>query len=172
MVNRLLSVIFVVIVAAFALLCTPLRAKADGTGVVEGVVKNASGQPLSGAYVKLHDAEMRLTFMVISQAQGRYSAKNLPPGKYVVQGIGNGFQSAPMPVEVSASKPAKADLSLSSPQPAQLANGWPGRPGKVGGVEMWMHEPQTPLVDGAGKEILEAEVQAMPRDRAHRAAAF
>ncbi|MBZ5644485.1 MAG: carboxypeptidase regulatory-like domain-containing protein [Acidobacteriia bacterium] len=155
MANRSHSVIFVAIIASFALLCTPLRAKADGTGIVEGVVKNASGQPLSGAYVKLHDAEMRLTFMVISQAQGRYSARNLPPGKYVVQGIGNGFQSAPMPVEVSASKPAKADLSLSSPQPAQLANGWPGRPGKVGGVEMWIHEPQTPLVDDAGKEILE-----------------
>ena len=107
MVNRMRSMIFVAIVAVFALLCTPLRAKADGTGIVEGVVKNASGQPLSGAYVKLHDAEMRLTFMVISQAQGRYSAKNLPPGKYVVQGIGNGFQSAPMPVEVSAEQAGK-----------------------------------------------------------------
>ncbi len=152
--NRSLSAIFAIIVAAFVLLRAPVPARADGTGVVEGVVKSASGQSLPGAYVKLHDAELRLTFMVISQPQGRYSARNLPPGKYVVQGIGNGFQSAPVAVEVSAGKPAKADLSLSSPQPAQLANGWPGRPGKVGGVEMWMHEPQTPLAEGEGKQIV------------------
>lgn len=92
--------------------------------------------------------------MVISQAQGRYSAKNLPLGKYVVQGIGAGFQSSPEPVDVAAGKPTKADLSLTFPQPATLANGWPGRPGKVGGVEIWIHEPQTPLVDGEGKEIV------------------
>ena len=110
---------------------------------------------MPGAYVKLYDSEKRLTFMVISQAQGRYIARNLPPGKYVVQGIGDGMQSAATPVIVAAGKPAKADLSLSVPQPATLANGWPGRPGKVGGVEMWMHEPQTPLVDGEGKEVLE-----------------
>jgi virginiamycin B lyase len=157
MANRSLSAIFITIVAALALFGGPLGVYADGTGTVEGVVKNASGEPLPGAYVKLHDSELRLTFMVVSQAQGRYSAKNLPPGKYSVLGIGNGFQSAAALVDVTAGKPAKADLSLSSPQPVALANGWPGRPGKVGGVEMWVHEAQTPLADGAGKEILEAK---------------
>ena len=89
------STICVAIVAAAVLLFTPLRAMADNSGAVEGVVKNSSGQPLAGAYVKLRDAEKRLTFMVISQAQGRYSATNLPPGKYSVQGVGDGFQSSP-----------------------------------------------------------------------------
>jgi virginiamycin B lyase len=93
--------------------------------------------------------------MVISQAQGRYTAKNLPAGKYTVQGIGNGFQSSAKAVDVSAGKSGKADLSLTAPQPAQLANGWPGRPGKVGGVEIWVHEPQTPLVEGEGKTIIQ-----------------
>jgi len=93
--------------------------------------------------------------MVISQAQGRYTARNLPAGKYTVQGIGNGFQSSSKAVDVSAGKSGKADLSLTAPQPAQLANGWPGRPGKVGGVEIWVHEPQTPLVEGEGKTIIQ-----------------
>lgn len=149
------SAISLAIAAIALLLLTPLRAVADTAGSVEGVVKSSSGQPLSGAFIKLHDAEKRLTFMVVSQAQGKYSAKNLPAGKYTVQGIGNGFQSSLKDVQVAAGKSAKADLSLTAPQPAELANGWPGRPGKVGGVEIWVHEPQTPLVDGEGKEIIQ-----------------
>lgn len=153
--KRICATLSVAIVAVFVLFYTPLRAKADTAGMVEGVVKSSSGQPMPGAYVKLHDSEKRLTFMVISQAQGRYAAKNLPPGKYTVQGIGSGFQSTPKPVDVAAGKSANVDLSLTAPQPASLANGWPGRPGKVGGVEIWVHEPQTPLVAGEGKAIME-----------------
>src|SRR2546421_10810137 len=71
---------------------------ADFAGSVQGVVKSASGQALSGAYVKLINSERRLTFMLVSQAQGRYTMNNLPPGDYTVQGIGDGFQSKPTPV--------------------------------------------------------------------------
>jgi streptogramin lyase len=134
----------------------PIRAAESG-GSVRGVVKSSSGVPLSGAFVKLHNGERRLTFMVISQAQGHYIASNLPAGQYTVQGIGNGFQSVPQSVDVTSGKAAAADLSLTAPQPTMLPNGWPGRPGKVGGVEMWAHEPQTPLADGAAKPILESK---------------
>jgi virginiamycin B lyase len=151
--KRFSSAISVALLAAVVLF--PSISRADSSGTVEGVVKNASGKPLSGAYVKLHDAKSRMTFMVISQAQGKYSAKNLPAGTYAVQSIGEGFQSAAKSVSVADGKSAKADLSLTAPQPAQLANGWPGRPGKVGGVEIWVHEKQTPLVDGEGKEIIQ-----------------
>ena len=53
---------------------------ADFAGSVQGVVKSASGQALAGAYVKLINPERGLTFMVVSQAQGRYTLNNLPPG--------------------------------------------------------------------------------------------
>ena len=52
--------------------------KAQNSGSVQGVVTSSAGQPLSGAFVKLKNEERRLTFMVISQAQGRYTARNLP----------------------------------------------------------------------------------------------
>src|SRR5437773_11862385 len=65
----------------------------DNNGVVQGVVKNSSGQAVSGAFVKFKNAERWLTFMVISQAQGRYTADKLPPGKYALQGVGNGFRA-------------------------------------------------------------------------------
>src|SRR6476659_1818830 len=70
-------------------------------GSVQGVVKSASGQALTGAYVKFINKEKGLTFMAVSQAQGRFSMNNLPPGSYMVQGIGEGFQSKATPVALT-----------------------------------------------------------------------
>jgi hypothetical protein len=61
---------------------------ADG-GNVQGVVSDASGKPVAGAFVKLKNDQKRLTFMVISREQGRFEAKDLPPGQYRVQGVGD-----------------------------------------------------------------------------------
>ena len=78
---------------------------------LQGVVKNSSGAPVAGAFVKMKNDERRLTFMVISQDQGRYSINNLPAGKYVVQGIGGDYQSKPSaPVDVAVGRPASADV--------------------------------------------------------------
>lgn len=155
---KFLKLEMLVAFAAVALLICAFSMKAaDNPGRIQGVVKGSSGETLSGAYVKVVNEEKRVTFMVISQGQGKYLLNNLPEGKYTIQGIGNGFQSKPMPVNVTAGKPATADLSLTVPQPTALPNGWPGRPGNVGGVEMWVHEPQTPLVEGEGKQILQAK---------------
>src|SRR3954471_21152985 len=79
--------------------------RAEGfAGSVQGVVKSSSGQALSGAYVKLTNNERRLTFMVVTQAQGHYALNNLPAGNYIVQGIGNGFESRPTPVALTDTK--------------------------------------------------------------------
>jgi virginiamycin B lyase len=129
---------------------------ADSTGSVQGVVKGASGQALPGAYVKLINPERRLTFMVVSQAQGRYTMNNLPPGDYTVQGIGNGFQSKPTPVALTAGKPATADVSLTDEQ-AEVPNGWIRSPGRVAGNELDHELPPPNLPEGAGKEIVEAK---------------
>ncbi len=102
---------------------------ADFAGSVQGVVKSASGQALPGAYVKLINPERRLTFMVITQAQGRYSMNNLPPGNYTVQGVGNGFESKLTPVTLTADKPATADVLLTEEQGPVVPNGWIRRPG-------------------------------------------
>ena len=124
-------------------------------GSLQGVVKDSSGTPVSGAFVKFKNAERRLTFMVISQAQGRYTANNLPLGKYVVQGVGNGFQSEwSAPVNATDGRPATVDLSLTAPQAPMLPPAWPGRqPGMGGGRAA---EP-TPLPEGPGKTIVETK---------------
>src|SRR5258708_33507439 len=104
---------------------------ADFAGSVQGVVKNASGEALPGAYVKVFNPERRLTVMVVSQAQGRYTLNNLPPGDYTVQGVGNGFQSKPTPVALTAGKPATAAVSLTDKQGDGVPKGWITSPGRV-----------------------------------------
>jgi virginiamycin B lyase len=130
---------------------------ADFAGSVQGVVKSASGEALPGAYVKLFNPERRLTFMVISQAQGRYTLNNLPPGDYTVQGIGNGFQSKPTPVALTAGKPATADVSLTDKQGDVVPNGWVRSPGRVAGNELDAELPPPILPAGEGKAIVEAK---------------
>src|SRR6266446_4002073 len=68
-------------------------ASAQNNGTVSGVVNDASGQPISGAFVKLKNDERRLTFMVVSKDRGTFEAKDLPPGTYRAQGVGGNFQS-------------------------------------------------------------------------------
>ncbi len=63
----------IVLITALLLSYGCSMSPADNTGaysgVVEGVVKDSSGQPLAGAFVNLKNAERRLTSMVISQNQ-------------------------------------------------------------------------------------------------------
>src|ERR1051326_5911949 len=123
------------VVVAGAVICAFAIAGNAFTGSVQGVVKNSAGSPVSGAFVKLKNADRRLTFMVVTQAQGKYDAKNLPPGKYVVQGVGNGFQSKwSAEADVAEGKAATMDVSLTDAQAPALPNAWPGRrPGQAGG---------------------------------------
>src|SRR5215468_8363793 len=130
---------------------------ADFAGSVQGVVKSESGQALPGAYVKLINPERRLTFMLVSQAQVRYTMNNLPPGDYTVQGIGDGFQSKPTPVTLTAGKPATADVSLTDKQGDVVPNGWVRSPGRVAGNELDHELPPPKLPEGEGKSIVEAK---------------
>jgi len=122
-------------------------------------VKNASGEPVSGAFVKLKNSDRRLTFMVISQAQGRYTTSNLPAGKYEVQGIGGDFQSdISAPVEVTAQRPAAVDLRLTVQRAPDLPHAWPGMlPGQIAGEGGGNSTVQVNLPDGAGKPIMQAK---------------
>src|SRR5262245_56527578 len=66
----------------------------ENNGSVQGVLNDAYGQPVAGAFVKLKNEARRLTFMVITKERGQFEAKDLPPGTYSVQGVGGEFQSS------------------------------------------------------------------------------
>ena len=87
----------------------------DNRGSVQGVVNDASGQPVAGAYVKLKNDERRLTFMVVSKDRGQFDAKNLPPGQYRVQAVGADTQSDWFTnVTVASGDSAKVGLALTN----------------------------------------------------------
>src|SRR5690242_8243935 len=100
--------------AALALVATacPAASAQDTVGTLTGVITNAAGAPVAGAFVQMKNVERRLNFMVITQEQGKYSSNRLPAGKYVVQAIGGEHQSAPSnPIEVAVGKSSSVDLS-------------------------------------------------------------
>src|SRR5215475_1025290 len=110
------------------LLAAPTVRAADDRGSVQGVVNDASGKPVAGAFVKLKNADRRLTFMVISQDGGRFEARDLPVGQYKVQGVGSGLASEwSADVGVAAGQSAKVGLSLTKKLGAMLPPAWPQR---------------------------------------------
>ena len=114
-------------IAGTLLMAVPALAQGD-RGAVQGVVNDASGQPVAGAFVKLKNDERRLTFMVISQRQGQFEAKGLPPGQYKVQGVGAGYESEWFSnVSVTTGGNAKVGLTLTNKQGAMLPPAWPKR---------------------------------------------
>ena len=99
-----------VMVLVLLVFSRPLEAQ---NTTVTGVVRNASGQPVEGAMIRVRSADLGLTFMVISQAQGRYSTPNLLPGNYTVDAVGGDYQSSRAePVEARSGQQAQMDVRL------------------------------------------------------------
>jgi virginiamycin B lyase len=140
-------------------LCAAVVQAVDNGGSIQGVVKSASGEPVSGAFVKVKNPDRRLTFMVISQVQGQYTASSLPPGKYEVQGVGGDFQSEmSAPIEVTVGRPAAADLRLTVQRAPDLPHAWPGMlPGQIAGEGGGNATVAVNLPEGAGKAIVQTK---------------
>jgi streptogramin lyase/cytochrome c5 len=131
-------------------------------GTLTGVVTDAAGAPLAGAFVQMKNAERRLNFMVISRDQGKFTSDRLPAGKYVVQAIGGENQSAPSAVvDVVGGQSASVDLALTVARAAALPPAWPGREPGERGAEAEAGAGAGPvLAEGPGKAIVEAKCQA------------
>ncbi len=134
-------------------------AAAQDAGTLTGVIKDAAGAGVAGAFVQMKNADRRLNFMVITHEGGKYATDRLPAGKYVVQAIGGEQQSAlSAPVEVTAGKSASMDLSLTLARAPALAPAWPGRPPGDRGEEADAAAAGGPrLPDGEGKAVIEAK---------------
>jgi len=143
-------------VAASALLFCAQAQAVTNPATITGVVKNQAGQPVAGAFVRLKNADKRLSFMVVSQPGGTYTAKDLPAGSYTVQGIGGTFQSAiSAPVTVADNGTAKADVSLTASRGPMLAPAWPGR----------VTEDQVAKVSTDAKDLPQGEGRALVAEK-------
>jgi streptogramin lyase/mono/diheme cytochrome c family protein len=129
-------------------------ASAQNSGTMTGVVSDASGQPITGAMVKLKNDQKRLTFMVVTRDQGRFDAKDLPPGTYQVQGVGGEYQSQWFNnVTVTGSgEGAKVGLSLTERRGPTLAPAWPHRIPEADVLRASKDAKDLP--EGDGKELV------------------
>jgi streptogramin lyase len=160
MLKRISSKVVGLMLVMVAVLYPHLIHAQDRSGTLQGVVKNSAGMPISGAFVKLKNADRRLTFMAVTQPGGRYAANHLPTGKYVLQAVGGDYQSEPSaPVDVAGGQPVTVDLSLTAMRAPQLPGAWPGRqPGQRGGEAEGATAGQAPsLPEGEGKKIVETK---------------
>jgi virginiamycin B lyase len=170
--NPVRSIFKILLVCAVLIFSGVFARAAENGAMIEGVVQDASGKPVTGAFVKLKNSTRHLEFMVISQAQGRYTAGNLPAGQYVVQGVGGGYQSkASAPVTVAEGKSEKLDVSLAVKQGPMLPRAWPMKT-----PEALMVTVSKELPEGDGKKLVAARCTVchdtamfvgfhMPRDR-------
>ena len=150
--NGTRSFVAVIFAAALLFFGGQFARAAENNSAIEGVVSDASGKPVTGAFVKLKNNDRHLEFMVISQAQGRYTAGNLPAGQYVIQGVGGGYQSnASAPLPVAEGQTAKLDLSLSAKQGPLLPRAWPMKT-----PEALMVTVSKELPEGDGKKLVAA----------------
>src|SRR6266481_1820218 len=114
--------------AAAILVAAQAIAVAQERGSVQGVISDAYGKPVAGAFVKLKNDERRLTFMVVTREQGQFEAKDLPPGQYRVQGVAGANQSDWFDkVQVTTGGSAKVGLALTHQRGPMLQPAWPQR---------------------------------------------
>jgi Carboxypeptidase regulatory-like domain len=83
----------IVAVVSFALLCAAPVARA-GTATLEGIVKDASGQPLRGAEIRIQGSDATKVGIIHTDAKGHYAYPALETGDYQVSLIVNGAVKA------------------------------------------------------------------------------
>ncbi len=68
----------------------------SGNGAtITGTVRGPDGSPFRGAFVDARNAKTRITVMVLTDGNGRYTVENLPAGDYQVQARSMGYRSDP-----------------------------------------------------------------------------
>ena len=80
---------------------------------ITGTVRGPDGTPFRGAFVDARNAKTRITVMVLSDSNGRYTVENLPAGDYQVQARAMGYKSDPRSgILLTETKTANFDWSL------------------------------------------------------------
>lgn len=104
---------------AFA--CLSLHAQT--TGVIEGLVRDPAGLPVSGAAVSLRETGTGAARSVQSDVRGRYLAAALAPGNYRVTIKASGFRAAEQTdAALSAGRTLRVDFALQIGEVQEILN--------------------------------------------------
>jgi virginiamycin B lyase len=78
-----------------------------------GTVKGPDGAPFEGAFVQARNAKTHMSFIVLSDSQGRYRVDKLPAGDYQVTSRATGFRNeARQTLTLTADQDASLDVAL------------------------------------------------------------
>jgi tetratricopeptide (TPR) repeat protein len=100
---------------ALCALAIAVPAAAQSTGMVKGVVKDASGQPVDGAKINIDMTEgVNRHFETKSNKKGEFVQIGLPSGRYTVTAEKDKQTSTPTPAAVSVGRPADVSLVISA----------------------------------------------------------
>jgi hypothetical protein len=84
-------------------------------GVISGYVRDTSGMPQMGAVVEIFASATSVPTTVFTDAQGHYSAENVPPGKYQVRVTASSFlPSLRENVKVNSGAHVLVDMTLNT----------------------------------------------------------
>ena len=87
--------------------------KADVTGTIVGVVRDASGAAVVGASVSATNTSTNFTREAKSDSSGEYRLLALPPGPYSVTASANGFdQFVTTGIQLTVNDQLRVDVSL------------------------------------------------------------
>ena len=105
-----LKVLRSVLVLAAVLL--PLTALAQGTGTISGTVKDSSGGAIPGATIRVINEGTSGSSEAVSENEGAYRVDGLTPGRYRVEVVLDGFETATAQVVLQSGQTATTDLTL------------------------------------------------------------
>lgn len=82
-------------------------------GSINGTVSDPQGRPIAGAQVKVRDTDFTLDRIVTTDANGRFAARFLPVGPYVVQVTAPGFElKKPVRLTIGAGSNTTVEVRL------------------------------------------------------------
>src|SRR5258708_34809703 len=80
---------------------------------ITGTVKGPDGAPFEGAFVQAQNTKTRMTFIVLTDSQGRYRVEKVPAGEYQLTSRATGYRGDPRPgVVLTADQDASVDFAL------------------------------------------------------------
>jgi protocatechuate 3,4-dioxygenase beta subunit len=87
---------------------------ADGPASIQGFVKDAKGEPIKGAGVRIESRDGKQVFSTVTtDPQGRYTSQGLQPGAYRVTLLVNGAVKASiMNTQTKANQPTQLNFEL------------------------------------------------------------
>src|SRR5260221_8798122 len=98
--------------AALSARAWAMPAAAQSTGMVRGVVKDASGMPVEGAKIVIDADANNRHFETKSDKKGEFVQIGLPPGAYKVSAVKEKLTAAPIPITVRIATATPATLVL------------------------------------------------------------